>query len=99
MSQQGSIADVASVRAITQEPDAAHGTVTMGTLDALWCIALNAKDLIIRPTQAISEPILVKNVIRARTTLFLAAFFLSGSQSPVFWSSSNGTAATAWQLE
>ncbi|KAN0133598.1 hypothetical protein V8E53_008586 [Lactarius tabidus] len=61
--------------AINQEPNAAQGT--MATLDALWCIALNAKELI-------SGPILiVTNVRRSRATLLFAAFFLSGPQSPV----------------
>ena len=54
----------------------------MGTLDAFWRIALNAKELIIPPPQAISESILVKNVMRAHATLLFAAFFLSGPQSP-----------------
>ena len=51
-------------------------------MDALWCIALNAKELIISPTQAISEPILVKNIMRARTTLIFAAFFFYPVLSP-----------------
>lgn len=53
----------------------------MGTLDAFWRIALDAKELIVPPTQAISETILVKKTMQARTTLLFATFFLSGPQS------------------
>ncbi|KAN0135856.1 hypothetical protein V8E53_006308 [Lactarius tabidus] len=59
--------------AITQEPNLAQRT--RGTLDTLWKITLNAKELIVRPSEAILRPVLLPNAIRLRTTLLLTAFF------------------------
>ena len=64
---------MSSLRAITQEPKAAQGT--KGTLDALWRITLNAKELVIRPSQEISGPVLLRDFLQSRKTLLLTAFF------------------------
>ncbi|KAI9451691.1 hypothetical protein BJY52DRAFT_92123 [Lactarius psammicola] len=48
---------------------------TKGALDALWRITLNAKELIIRPRQAILGPDLLLNITRSRKALHPILFF------------------------
>jgi hypothetical protein len=69
-----------AIPATAQEPNATQGTMT--TFDALWRIALNAKELIIVPSQANPRPILVTNDRRSRATLLFAAFFSIRSSVP-----------------
>ncbi|KAN0135854.1 hypothetical protein V8E53_006306 [Lactarius tabidus] len=59
--------------ASTQKSNFVQGTG--GTLDTLWYITLNAKELIVCPREAISRPIILPNAIRSHTALLLAAFF------------------------
>lgn len=61
---------IASHRDIAQESNTAQ--VTGNILGTLWNITMNAKELIIRPSEAILSPL---NAIGSRTTLLLTAFF------------------------